>query len=182
VVAESHSGDALHATSFSGTAIFAAAGPPSFAGYFEGNVVISGSLVGGGAKSAAVRHPDGSHRLLYSMESPECWFEDFGKGKLVRGRARVKLDRDFAAVVRTNNYYVFVTAEGDSKGLYIGSKNQSGFEVREQQNGNSSVRFSYRIVAKRKDIPGPRLPKVKLPKVRGLPKPPRRKITRVRAV
>jgi hypothetical protein len=113
------------------------------------------------------------------MESPECWFEDFGKGKLVRGRAKVKLDRDFAAVVRTNNYHVFVTAEGDSNGLYVSSKNQRGFEVREQQKGNSSIRFSYRIVAKRKDIPGPRLPKVKLPKVGSMPKPPRRKLASV---
>ena len=46
---------------------------------------------------AAVSHPDGSHRLLYSLESPESWFEDFGEARLVDGKAEVRLDPDFAA-------------------------------------------------------------------------------------
>ena len=37
-----------------------------------------GLTIVGGIKSAAVPHPDGSHRQLYCMESPENWFEDFG--------------------------------------------------------------------------------------------------------
>ena len=56
-------------------------------------------VVVGGAKSAAVPHPDGSHRLLYCMESPESWFEDFGEGQLACGKAEVTIDPDFAAVV-----------------------------------------------------------------------------------
>lgn len=27
------------------------------------------------------------------MESPESWFEDFGRGRLVRGKGKVVLDR-----------------------------------------------------------------------------------------
>jgi hypothetical protein len=148
--------------------------PNGYAGYFEGNVAVVGNFtVLYGTKSAAVRHPDGSHRLLYSMESPECWFEDFGTGKLVRGRAKVKLDRDFTAIVRTGSYHVFLAPEGDSQGLFVSSRNSTGFEVGEQQKGKSSVRFSYRVVAKRKDVAGPRLPKVKvkLPNLDKLRKP-----------
>jgi len=36
----------------------------------------------------------GSPRLLFSLESPEGWLEDFGESKMTRGKARVKLDRD----------------------------------------------------------------------------------------
>jgi hypothetical protein len=128
-------------------------------------VLVNGSFtVLGGPKSAAVRHPDGSHRRLYSVESPESWFEDFGAGKLKKGRAEVKLDRDFAVLVRRNDYHVFLTPLADSQGLYVSKKSPSSFEVREQQGGTSSITFSYRVVARRKDIEGRRLEKVKVPR------------------
>jgi len=114
----------------------------NFAGYFWGPVGISGPLTVFGKKSAAVPHPDGSYRLLYAMESPESWFEDFGMARLVRGRARVRLDRHFAAVVRLNEYHVFLTPEGDSRGLYVGRKTRQGFEVREQGGGHVKVQLS----------------------------------------
>ena len=103
----------------------------------------------------------------YCVESPESWFEDFGRAKLVRGRARVKLDRNFAAVVRTNNYHVFLSPENETKGLYVSTRNRAGFEVREQGAGTGSARFSYRIVARRRDINPPRFAKVALPRLIG---------------
>ena len=73
-------------------------------------VIVGGDFtVVGGAKSAAVPHPDGSHRRLYCVESPESWFEDFGGDTLVCGEAAVALDPDFAAVVDASNYHVFLT-------------------------------------------------------------------------
>jgi hypothetical protein len=99
-----------------------------------------------------VAFPDGSKRLLHCMESPEHWFEDFGSARLTRGRVTVKLDADFAKVVKLNDYRVFLTPEGDCQGLYVRSKRGTSFEVRELQGGTSNVAFSYRIVAKRKDI------------------------------
>jgi hypothetical protein len=137
---------------------------PGLAGAFEGPVVVDGDFtVFNGAKSAAVRHPDGSYRRLYSLESPESYFEDFGRGILRHGRARVTLDRDFAAVVRRGTYYVFLTPEGDSNGLYVSRKSATGFEVREQNRGTSNLTFGYRVVAKRKDVQGQRLEKVAVP-------------------
>src|SRR5262249_11714180 len=106
----------------------------SWAGLFWGPVAVLGDLtVFGANKSAAVPHPDGSHRRLYTMESPESWFEDFGSAKLTRGKATIKLDRDFAALVRTERYHVFLTPEADSNGLFVSRKNRRGFEVREQR-------------------------------------------------
>ena len=139
--------------------------PGKYAGLFKGDVYVSGDLtvLGGGAKSAAVRTRDGSVRRLYSMESPESWFEDFGEGRLRRGRTTVRIPTDFASVIRTDRYYVFVTPHGDCGGLSVVSRTRTGFEVRELNNGTTNVAFSYRIVAKRRDIKGARLARVRVP-------------------
>ncbi len=133
------------------------------AGWFDGNVLVDGSLFVTGAKAAVVPHPDGSHRTVFALESPQSWFEDFGRARLQRGRARVTLPADFAALVRTQDYHVFCSPEGDCHGLFVTKLTRSGFEVRELSRGTSTVRFSYRIVAKRKDLADARLPKQKLP-------------------
>jgi hypothetical protein len=133
------------------------------AGNFVGPVGIEGDLTVFGAKSAAVRHHDGSHRRLYSVESPESWFEDFGETTLVSGKARVDLDPDFAALVDSASYHVFLTPYGDCNGLCASSRSTRGFDVVETGGGVSNVRFSYRIVAKRKDIVGERLARVEAP-------------------
>jgi hypothetical protein len=86
------------------------------------------------------------------MESPEHWFEDFGAAKLARGRATVKLDADFAKVIKRGDYHVFLTPRGDCRGLYVRSQGGASFEVCELGGGTSSVAFSYRIVGRRKDI------------------------------
>ncbi len=144
-----------------------------------GDVLIQGALIVTGPKSAAVKLRDGSHRALYCVESPECRFEDFGRARLVRGKARVRLDRTFAAVVRTGDYHVFLSPEGLSHGLYVSRRTREGFEVREQHRGTSTVRFSYRIVARRKDVDAPRFKRVKLPVLpklpflREIPRPPK---------
>jgi hypothetical protein len=81
----------------------------------------------------------------------------------------VRLDRDFAQLVRAEHYDIFLTPYGDSRGLYVHSKSPTGFEVREEQGGTTSVAFSYRVVAKRKDLPGPRLERVAVPERVELP-------------
>jgi hypothetical protein len=64
----------------------------------------------------------------------------------------VKLDADFAKVIATDGYRVFLTPEGNCKGLYVARKRGGAFEVRELNGGTSSVPFSYRIVGRRKDV------------------------------
>jgi hypothetical protein len=81
------------------------------------------------------------------MESPELWFEDFGTAKLKRGRVVVKLDADFAKVIKRGDYKVFLTPEGDCRGLYVRRKSAASFEVRELMGGKSSIAFSYRSMS-----------------------------------
>jgi hypothetical protein len=142
--------------------------PAGFAGLFVGNVLVTGALtlqgdlvladstVAAKIKSAIVPFPDGSHRLLHCMESPEHWFEDFGAAKLKRGRAVVRLDSDFAKAIKRGDYKVFFTPEGDCRGLYLRHKGAASFEVSELMGGKSATAFSYRIVGRRKDVKGGR--------------------------
>ncbi len=132
--------------------------PGSFGGIFLG-----GLTVASGPKSAAVKHRDGSHRLFYSVESPESWFEDFGRARLVRGKAEVKLDANFASFVRVDDYHVFLQSEGASNGLYVSGRSRAGFSVREHGGGSSTTGFSYRVVARRKDLKIKRFKPVRLP-------------------
>jgi hypothetical protein len=132
-------------------------GQGSVAGYFQGDVIVDGNFTvigfpGQHTKSVAVPFPDGTQRALYCMESPEIWFEDFGTAKLKRGQVVVKLDADFAKVIKRGDYRVFPAPEGDCRGLYVRRKSATSFEVREVMGGKSSIRFSYRIVGRRKDI------------------------------
>jgi hypothetical protein len=142
-----------------------------FAGLFEGRVLVTGDLDVFGAKSAVVPFPDGSHRRLYSMESPESWFEDFGIGHLVNGQAEVHLAADFASVVNSDSYHVFMTEYEDNNALYVTKRTNTGFVVRAKSSKTATGTFSYRVVAKRKDIAGPRFEKVTIPteKRRGAP-------------
>ena len=155
----------------SGAIAFAgSASPGNYAAYFTGTVVVSGQLVVSNPsyKSGVLKHSvDGTDRLVYCMESPESWIEDFGEGKLVNGKAEVKLDPDFAAVVQMDDYAVFLMPEGDCKGLFVTNKSAKGFSAQELQGGTSSLAFRYRVVAKPKVGAGvtlKRLEKFTMPK------------------
>ena len=138
--------------------------------YVTGNAFIKGSLQVTGAKNAVVKMQDGSDGVVYCQEAPEPYFEDFGRTKLVGGVANVPLEREFAQLMAGGEYYVFLTPEGATQGLYVSKRNANGFEVRDTGNGNSA--FSYRIVTRRKDIEGKRFARVthdaaeKIPSIR----------------
>jgi hypothetical protein len=95
---------------------------------------------------------------LYAVESPENWFEDYGGGTLANGSATVTLDPVFAQTVNTGtSYRVFVTPNGDCRGLYVTSKTPTSFEVHELGGGQANIDFDYRIIAKRKGYENIRL-------------------------
>jgi hypothetical protein len=138
--------------------------PDGYAGYFEGNVLIKGNLTKTGVGCAvAVPFPDKTFRQLCSIESPESWFEDFGEARLVKGKAEVKIDPDFAKTVNLKTrYHVFVTPHSTKlSGLAVVSRMPGGFRV--EDSGGGTGTFSYRIVAKRADIRVRRLERVKMP-------------------
>jgi len=119
----------------------------------------SGDLSCTGQLKSLVSTGGGSRKLeTYAMQSPENWMEDFGSGVLERGVALVKIDPAFAETVAGDaSYHVFITPNGDSKGLYVIRKTATTFEVRESGGGVSSLTFDYRIVAKRRGYESQRL-------------------------
>ncbi len=121
-------------------------------------VYYEGGLGGTGTKSCIVKTSKGPV-ALYCQESPENWFEDFGNGRLTRGRAHIELDPLFLETVTINTQYpmkVFVQLTGDCRGIYV-VKGQTGFDVAELEGGTSNVSFDYRVVAKRRDFEDYRL-------------------------
>jgi hypothetical protein len=143
------------------------AGSVSIGSGVPATLTVVGALFVFGLKLAVVPHPDGSRRGLYSLESPESWFEDFGRASLSSGKAHVDIDPDFAAVADLEgDYHVFVTPEGDSNGLYVSGMTSSGFDVTEQLGGSSAIDFSYRVVARRKDVDADRFPRIDVEEAR----------------
>jgi hypothetical protein len=112
---------------------------------------VSGDMFCSGSKSAVVPVDNGARKVaLYAVESPKNWFEDFGSASLSNGSALIPLELTFAQTVNTASYHVFLTPNGDCKGLYVSQKGTGGFEVRELGGGTSNISFDYRIVAERR--------------------------------
>jgi hypothetical protein len=113
---------------------------------------VSGNLICNGSKSAVVPVDGGARQVaLYAVEAPENWFEDAGSGRLINGSAVVHLESTFAQTVNGGmEYHVFLTPEGDCKGLYVTNKTPGSFEVHELGGGASSITFDYRVMARRK--------------------------------
>ncbi len=112
-----------------------------------------------GSKNAVVPIDGGKRKVaLAAIESPKNWFEDFGSEHLSNGVAVIQLEPDYAQTINTKlEYHVFLTPNGDCKGLYVTRKTESSFEVRELGGGTSSIGFDYRVVALRKDYENVRL-------------------------
>jgi hypothetical protein len=102
----------------------------------------------------------------YAATVSQPTIEDFGEAQLADGLSYVRLGADFANVVDERaDYSVFITPEGNSRGLYVTEKTRVGFTVRENEGGRSTLAFSYRIVARPFDSHEPRLPMVALRKL-----------------
>ena len=111
-----------------------------------------------GTKSAVVETSTGRRRL-FAMESPEVWFEDFGQGRLVAGRARVDLDPLFLETVTIDSEHplsVFVTPTAPLPSFWV-EQALDHFVVHDP-GGVSNATFNWRAVAKRRGTEELRLP------------------------
>ena len=130
-----------------------------------GNEHITGQLFTHGSCSLGCSKT--RHVASYAPRESSPSMEDVGEGQLTAGRARVRLDPAFANVIDKHaNYDVFVSPEGPSRGVYVTEKSQTGFTVMENPGGQSTIPFSYRIVAKPYGVTAARLPMIEDPKPR----------------
>jgi hypothetical protein len=128
------------------------------------NVHASGLLYsGGGCSGGCVRRQVQSYGTTAALPT----IEDAGEAQLASGATYVRLNPDFArAIDLRQGYLVFITPEGDTRGLYVTQRSPAGFAVRETLGGRSAVAFAYRIVAHPYGVHAPRLPLVDHPQMR----------------
>ena len=127
-----------------------------------GNVTTSGTF---NSAIACTRGCDGTTRVnAYGTTAAVPTIEDDGEARLANGAAFVALDPAFAnAIDLRSAYLVMLTPEGDTRGLYVGTRTAAGFAVRETMGGRSNIGFAYRIVAHPLGQARPRLPLVRVP-------------------
>jgi hypothetical protein len=82
------------------------------------------------------------------------------------------LDPLFAHHVHTDDYHVFITEHGENNALHVASRTTTGFAIEAdaatlKAKGKAATvvggTFSWRVVAKRNDIKGERLPVWEMP-------------------
>lgn len=140
-------GTGTQGTTDTGVGVLGVAGAKGIAGRFVGRTVVEGTLeVSGGAPSTLVKGADGQSRRLYAAGSPQRLVEAFGEVKLVRGRATVKLDADFDALVAGKRYQVVLTEYGNLGGVYVAKRGEHSFQIRSRRRRGRG-RVGYRIVA-----------------------------------
>ncbi len=139
-------------------------GDGTFGGYFQNGdtyAYVGGrtsgtdqKINGTGAVSTIVKNTSGERVNLYCPEAPEIYFQDYGEGQLVNGRAHIELDPDFAINVTINEKHplrVFIQLEDDCNGVYVTNKTKTGFDVVELNGGKSNAKFMWTVTANRAD-------------------------------
>lgn len=112
------------------------------------------SVLGKGTLSTIVSDNNNNSVAMHAVLSPENKITDYGSGQLLNGKAHIEFDDQLKNVIDTFNpesFKIFIQLEGDCRGVFISKKSNDGFEVTELQKGKSNVKFSYTIVAKRKN-------------------------------
>ncbi|MCX7955344.1 MAG: hypothetical protein N3A01_09195, partial [Bacteroidales bacterium] len=114
----------------------------AFASYNLGNEYTSGF-------QAQIISNNDKKIVAYNTVSTEMKVYHDGFAKLSNGSAFVTFPSEFKNAIQDNKPVVTVSPLGMCNGLYISDITPDGFEVRELNNGNSNVEFSYIVIAKR---------------------------------
>jgi hypothetical protein len=129
----------------------------------NGNMTIAGTLKTGG--SCSVGCSPTRRVQSFGAQSASPTLEDTGEAQLDRGRAFVRFDTAFARAIDPRaGYFVLITPESQTRGLYVASRNAAGFTVRENASGESTGPFAYRVVAHPYGVRENRLAIVEMPR------------------
>jgi hypothetical protein len=141
---------ALAATSLAGGPVFVGNNATSQVAALDsnGNLLLAGNIQTGDTAQFATASTTGARVVTYGARTSVATIEDFGEAQMRGGVADVTLDPAFARVIDPQRpYLVFITPEGDNRGVYVTGKTASAFTVRESAGARDSLAFSYRIVA-----------------------------------
>ena len=129
---------------------FSKSGGGNYAGFFSGNVYVSGTL-SATTKSFIQPHKDDSTKeIVYvSLEGPEHAVFIRGNAALKDGVSVIKMPEHWQQVAAEKGITVNLTPEGAWAPLYVKSKSKSEVVVRVASGGPEDVSFSYCIMAQR---------------------------------
>jgi hypothetical protein len=134
----------------------------------------AGNVQAAGALTGAARVGSGATATAFTPQTTLPTVEDSGTAQLAGGAAVVRLDPSYAAAIDAKaGYRVFLTPNGDTRGLFVETATPGGFIVRESQGGRSTVSFDYRILATALGQTGRRMTVTSLPARVSLPAIPR---------
>lgn len=111
-------------------------------------------IYGTGSVSTIVKNLENKPVTMFCPEAPEILFQDFGKGTLQNGIARIELDPIFTKNIKVDDNHplrVFIQLEGDCNGVFVSNKTATSFDVKELQNGTSNIAFTWFVTANRAD-------------------------------
>ncbi|UPQ80032.1 hypothetical protein M0M57_04150 [Flavobacterium azooxidireducens] len=118
------------------------------------NKTLIANVIGPGVNATTIKKDDKTF-VMPAVSAPESLFQDYGTGRLINGRAQIKIDEilsDNILVDERHPLKVFIQLEGECNGVYVTNKSAKGFDVIELANGNSNVEFSYSLVATRASV------------------------------
>lgn len=140
----------------------------AFGGYFENDGAFANvggwqsgpwvmrKIVGNGTVNTIVDGLNSNEKVTMTCpEAPEVVFQDYGIGELINGYAKIDLDPIFSKniiVDKDHPIKVYIQLEGECNGVYVFNKSDLSFEVKELNNGNSNISFSWMVVANRSDV------------------------------
>ena len=108
---------------------------------------------GGGAWTVSCAVPDTAGKMvtLHCPETPEFYFEDYGEGKLVNGKAHIDIDPNLAKNIVISDKHplrVFIQLEDNETcmGVIVKNKSGTGFDVVELNGGTSNTPFQWHII------------------------------------
>ncbi len=108
-----------------------------------------------GTVSTTVPDLNGNQVTMHAPETPEFYFQDYGQGQLVNGKAHITLDPILAKNVAINAQHplrVFVQLEGDCNGVFVTNKTKTGFDVVELKGGASNTPFQWSVTCNVADM------------------------------
>ena len=125
-------------------------GGGDYAGYFSGNVHVSGTLTATSKPFVQPHKSDPSKEIVYvSLEGPEHAIFTRGTATLENGVAVIEMPEHWEEVAAEEGITVNLTPEGMWAPLYVESKSKSEVVVRVASGGPEDASFSYCILARR---------------------------------
>lgn len=122
------------------------------------NFHTNGDITCSGRKNRVVNTEHYGTRLQNAIESPECWFIDYGEGTLVNNKAVIKIDPIHLETINTDYpYKIRVWSDDGTKVWCRKAKRYKKYFVVE---GEQDCEFEYELIAKQKDYEEARLEEV----------------------